>query len=86
MGQRPAHDHRLSDSCPKCCTCACRFFCDSAECGKQTFAARIPGLTIRYGQCTVPLRMVREAVAFALGGQAGARLAKHLSDGISREP
>ncbi|MEU0990659.1 transposase family protein [Streptomyces sp. NPDC005953] len=50
-----------------------RFFCDNAECGKRTFAEQIPGLTFRYGRCTVPLRKVREAVALALGGRAGAQ-------------
>ncbi|MEE1783256.1 ISL3 family transposase [Streptomyces sp. SP17BM10] len=62
-----------------------RFFCDSAECGKQTFAEQIPGLTFRYGRCTVPLRKAREAVALALGGRAGARLTEHLAAGIGRD-
>ncbi|MFD8594994.1 ISL3 family transposase [Kitasatospora sp. NPDC059646] len=62
-----------------------RFFCDTAGCGKRTFAEQIPGLTFRYGRCTVPLRKVREAVALALGGRAGARLAERLSAGIGRD-
>nr|WP_280684979.1 ISL3 family transposase [Kitasatospora sp. MAA19] len=62
-----------------------RFFCDTADCGKRTFAEQIPGLTFRYGRRTVPLRKVREAVALALGGRAGARLAEHLSAGIGRD-
>ncbi|MGW7585589.1 transposase family protein [Kitasatospora sp. NPDC054769] len=62
-----------------------RFFCDAADCGKRTFGEQIPGLTFRYGRCTVPLRKVREAVALALGGRAGARLAEHLSAGIGRD-
>nr|WP_257019729.1 transposase [Streptomyces sp. TLI_235] len=33
----------------------------------------------------MPLRKVREAVALALGGRAGARLAGHLSAGIGRD-
>ncbi|MFJ6140960.1 ISL3 family transposase [Kitasatospora sp. NPDC092286] len=62
-----------------------RFFCDNAECGKRTFAEQIPGLTFRYGRCTVGLRRVREAVALALGGRAGARLTEHLAVGIGRD-
>ncbi|MFJ9448614.1 ISL3 family transposase [Kitasatospora sp. NPDC101235] len=62
-----------------------RFFCDSAECGKWTFAEQVPGLTFRYGRCTVSLRKVRETVALALGGRAGARLAACLSDGVGRD-
>ncbi|WP_370155871.1 ISL3 family transposase [Streptacidiphilus sp. EB129] len=62
-----------------------RFFCDIAECGRRTFAEQVPGLTFRYGRCTVGLRKVREAVALALGGRAGARLAEHLAVGIGRD-
>ncbi|MGW3045526.1 ISL3 family transposase [Kitasatospora sp. NPDC001159] len=62
-----------------------RFFCDRAECGRRTFAEQIPGLTFRYGRCTVPLRKAREAVALALGGRAGARLAERLAVGIGRD-
>ncbi|MGW2402899.1 ISL3 family transposase, partial [Kitasatospora sp. NPDC001664] len=62
-----------------------RFFCDNEECGKRTFAEQIPGLTFRYGRCTVPLRKVREAVALSLGGRAGARLAEHLAVGVGRD-
>ncbi|MBD0694775.1 hypothetical protein BG452_17465 [Streptomyces sp. CBMA123] len=49
-----------------------RFFCDDAECGRRTFAEQVPGLTFRYGRCTMGLRKVREAVALALGGRVGA--------------
>ncbi|MEU5386637.1 ISL3 family transposase [Kitasatospora cineracea] len=62
-----------------------RFFCDNDDCGRRTFAEQIPGLTFRYGRCTVPLRKLRETVALALGGRAGARLAEHLSVGIGRD-
>ncbi|MQS16127.1 ISL3 family transposase [Streptomyces kaniharaensis] len=62
-----------------------RFFCDNTKCGKRTFAEQIPGLTFRYGRCTVPLRKVREAVALALGGRAGARLVEHLAVGVGRD-
>jgi transposase len=61
-----------------------RFFCDQASCAKQTFAEQIPGLTIRYGRTTAPARQVVSAVAMALGGRAGARLAGRLSVPVSR--
>ncbi|MFI1259137.1 transposase family protein [Streptomyces netropsis] len=53
-----------------------RFFCGSSDCPKKTFAEQIPGLTFRHGRCTMLLRTVREAIALALGGRAGARLAE----------
>ncbi|MFC5647490.1 ISL3 family transposase [Kitasatospora cinereorecta] len=62
-----------------------RFFCDGDDCGRRTFAEQIPGLTFRYGRCTVPLRKIREAVALALGGRAGSRLTEHLAAGIGRD-
>lgn len=62
-----------------------RFFCDLAACAKKTFAEQIPGLTFRYGRCTVALRRVWEVIALALGGRAGARLAASQSIGIGRD-
>ncbi|XVQ89278.1 hypothetical protein ACQP2K_18230 [Microbispora siamensis] len=34
----------------------------------------MPGLTVRYGRYTVPLRTLLQTIALALGGRAGARL------------
>jgi transposase len=61
-----------------------RFFCDQAECAKETFAEQIPGLTIRYGRHTGPAEQVVQSVAMALGGRAGARLAGRLAVPVSR--
>ncbi len=61
-----------------------RFFCDAAACAKKTFAEQVPGLTARYGRCTPQLRRLWEAIAVALGGRAGARLARRQGAGVSR--
>jgi transposase len=52
-----------------------RFFCVNAGCAKKTFAEQVPGLTTRHGRRSTGLRDVLRAVALALGGRAGARLA-----------
>jgi hypothetical protein len=51
---------------------------------KKTFAEQVPGLTIRHGRWTNGLRDALRAVALALGGRAGARLAGQLAAGVSR--
>lgn len=62
-----------------------RFFCDAAECAKRTFAEQVPDLTFRYGRSTVQLRRLREQVALALAGRAGARLTETMSVGLGRD-
>lgn len=62
-----------------------RFFCDHAGCDRRTFAEQIPELTFRYGRCTVLLRTVREAIALALGGRAGARLTELQAIGLGKD-
>jgi transposase len=61
-----------------------RFFCPSKACGKRTFAEQVPGLTIRYGRVSTALREVLRAIALALGGRPGARLASRLAADVSR--
>jgi len=61
-----------------------RFFCGNEACVKKTFAEQVPGLTIRHGRWTNGLRDALRAVALALGGRAGARLAGQLAAGVSR--
>ena len=61
-----------------------RFFCRSQTCKKTTFAEQIPGLTTRHGRWTNGLKDALRAVALALGGRAGARLARRLAAGASR--
>lgn len=56
-----------------------RLFCDNRYCAKKTFAEQMPGLTIRYGRRSPVLTAMLEAIALALGGRAGARLAERLA-------
>lgn len=51
-----------------------RFFCDTAECARTTFAEQVAGLTQRHARRSVAACTLLQAVAFALGGRAGARL------------
>jgi transposase len=51
-----------------------RFFCDNAACGRKTFVEQVRGLTTRFGRRTMAAQRLVSAVAFALGGRAGARL------------
>jgi transposase len=52
-----------------------RFFCDGPECPARTFAEQVEGLTTAYARRTPLLRGMLEAIALALAGRAGARLA-----------
>jgi transposase len=61
-----------------------RFFCGNAECGARTFAEQVPALTERHQHRTPLLRGLLEAVALALAGRAGARLAGVMGAGVSR--
>lgn len=61
-----------------------RFFCAAAECRKVTFAELVSGLTSRHARRTPAADAVLQAVALALGGRPGARLARRLSCAVSR--
>jgi transposase len=61
-----------------------RFFCAGGACGKKAFAEQVPGLAIRYGRVSTGLREALRAIALALGGRAGARLACRLAAGVNR--
>ena len=51
-----------------------RFFCDNTGCGRKTSVEQVHGLTTRFGRRTITAQRLMTAVAFALGGRAGARL------------
>jgi transposase len=55
-----------------------RFRCLNPACSRQTFRERLPESAPYYQRRTPPLRRCLEAVGFALGGQAGRRLVRHL--------
>lgn len=51
-----------------------RFYCRTPTCERRTFTERLPAVVAPYARRTARLAAVLEAVAFALGGEAGARL------------
>jgi transposase len=61
-----------------------RFFCGNPGCPKKTFAEQVSGLTSRRARRTPPLAQTLTAVALALAGRAGARLAAVLDLAVSR--
>ena len=52
-----------------------RFFCPAPDCPVITFAEQVEGLTVRYARRTPLLAEMLTAVALALAGRAGGRLA-----------
>ncbi|MBO4273961.1 ISL3 family transposase, partial [Microbispora triticiradicis] len=61
-----------------------RFRYGDDDCAARTFAEQVPGLTVRYGRCSVPLRGLLQTIALALGGRAGARLTHRLAAAVNR--
>jgi transposase len=61
-----------------------RFFCDHADCPVNTFTEQLPGLTTPRARRTTPQRQLLVAVALALAGRAGARLATRFGLPASR--
>ena len=55
-----------------------RFFCGNPDCAAVTFAEQAGGLTSRRARRTPPLARTLTAIALALAGRAGARLAAGL--------
>ncbi|SCL29900.1 Transposase [Micromonospora pallida] len=61
-----------------------RFACVNSDCRRRTFVEQVPGLTRRHARHTVLAAGDLEAVAVALGGRAGSRLAQRLAVSVSR--
>jgi transposase len=55
-----------------------KFFCDEPACERRIFAERLEGVAGVYARSTDRQRRALEWIAFALGGEAGARLAREL--------
>jgi hypothetical protein len=55
-----------------------KFFCDEPICEREIFAERLEGVACVYARSTDRHRQALEWIAFALGGEAGARLAREL--------
>lgn len=60
-----------------------RFFCQQANCARQTFTEPVTPALVRYARCTVRLNAALSQVGFFLGGEAGARLSAGLGMGVS---
>jgi transposase len=56
-----------------------RFFCDHPGCPRSVFCERLPQLAAPHARTTGPLAESHRAIGFALGGEAGARLARRLA-------
>src|SRR5215510_11294482 len=52
-----------------------RFFCRKASCPQRIFCERVPALVAPHARRTIRLNTALQRVSFALGGEAGARLA-----------
>jgi transposase len=81
---------RLVDSAVAGCTVLVRllvrrFRCRRGECATVTFAEQFDGLTVPYARYSPPARRALTAVATALAGRAGARLARRLGITAGRD-
>lgn len=56
-----------------------RFFCNEPSCPRVLFCERLPQLTAPHARTTGPLTQSHRAIGFALGGEAGSRLAAQLA-------
>lgn len=55
-----------------------RLYCRNPQCARRIFADRLGDFAPPYARRTARLAAILEAVAFALGGEAGARLARRI--------
>ncbi len=62
-----------------------RFVCDAASCRRRTFVEQVPGLTTPHARYSPPLRRALAAIAVALAGRAGVRLAGALGMRVGRD-
>ena len=60
-----------------------RFFCPAPQCGRRIFAERLSETADRYARRTRRLDLLLYRVALVLGGEAGSRLSRDLSVGVS---
>jgi len=63
------------------CLMVRRFFCDYVDCSAGTFVEQMPGLTERHARRSPGLQTALVAIALALTGRAGSRLAAKLGMG-----
>ena len=58
--------------------CVRKFFCRVPYCERRIFTERLPTIVAPWARTTQRLTMLLRALAFALGGEAAARLAKRI--------
>src|SRR5437016_800856 len=63
----------------------CRFFCDQPECSTAIFTERLPAMVGHYSRRTCRQAQTLDQIGYALGGEAGARLAASLGISISAD-
>ena len=61
-----------------------KFFCRTLTCAQRIFTERLPGVVEPLARKTIRLHDVLRLIAFALGGEAGARLTERL--GMATSP
>jgi transposase len=61
-----------------------KFFCDVETCPRRIFTERLPGVVAPYARRTTRLMDILRLLAFALGGEAGARVVDRL--GLTASP
>lgn len=81
--QRQPTDLPISDRRVRLVLAVRRFHCQNEQCPKRTFAERWPDLLVAHAQRMQRLDLALEGIAFALGGQAGQRLALKLHMPVS---
>jgi transposase len=62
-----------------------RLYCDTGNCPRRIFTERLPGVLAPYARRTLRAASALAAVAYELGGAAGARLADALGMSTSRD-
>lgn len=60
-----------------------KFFCKAPSCERRIFTERLAGVVAPRARATERLTVLLQALAFSLGGEAGARLAKRIGLTIS---
>ena len=80
-----SHYHRHPSDLPSlgCCVRVAlrvrRFYCCNPGCARRTFAEQLPELVIPHARRTRRLAAAQGRAGVALGGEAGARLLRHLA-------
>lgn len=60
-----------------------RFFCTADDCVQKIFTERLPEVAASFGRRTQRMNLALRCIAFACGGEPGARLAKRLEMSVS---